>query len=145
MANSHRHRKSSLLRVCASKGHPRDVQWMRKGAEGLRPNDAKISDALAFEIRESAIEKITDHVARETRNNRLSTSVEMIGHPTERERDRDLEIETDGGHGIGLKVLVTKRVDNGWRVCIKSTLRTVIRHGDGNVNPETPVGELRVC
>jgi hypothetical protein len=67
----------------------------------------------------------------------------VIGDIAESPGDRNLQEETDGGQGVAGEASETETLDNGRRVGIKSTLRTVIGKGDDDVDPETPVGELK--
>ena len=67
----------------------------------------------------------------------------MIGNPAEGKGSWDLEVETNGCKGITGKSGETEAADNGWRVGIETTLRTVVAKRNENVDPDSPVGELR--
>lgn len=66
----------------------------------------------------------------------------MIRNVTEREGHRDLQKETDGCKGVGCESTETEASDNSGSVCIESTLRTIVRKGDANMDPYLPAGEL---
>ena len=67
----------------------------------------------------------------------------MIRDIAEGPGDGNLKEETDGGQGVASEASETETLDNGRRVGIKGTLRTVVGKGDDDMDPEAPVGELK--
>lgn len=66
----------------------------------------------------------------------------MIRHPAKGKRSGHLQEETDRGHGVAVDPAESELGDNGWGIGVKGTLGTVVEKGDGDVDPDAPVGEL---
>lgn len=59
----------------------------------------------------------------------------MIRYPTETERDGNLKEKTNGRQRITGQGGEAKVSDNGWRVSIEGTLRSVVGQRDREVDP----------
>ena len=86
----HCHGKRALFGVSTGERHPSDVEWMRERAEGLGPDDTKVTGAAIVDLRETTIEDIGKHGHAQTRNDRLTTFVVSVRDDAEQERDRNL-------------------------------------------------------
>lgn len=62
---------------------------------------------------------------------------------TETERDRDLQEQTDGSQGVARQWGESETVDDRWRIGVERSLRSVVGQGDEEVDPQSPIGELR--
>ena len=65
----------------------------------------------------------------------------MIRNIAERIRDRNLEEETDSRQSIGRKTSKAKVLDDGRSICVKSTLGSIVRQCDQEMDPHAPVAE----
>jgi hypothetical protein len=70
-------------------------------------------------------------------------NLQVVGNIAEGVGRRNLEEKTHGGHGVTLERFISETPDDGRRVGIESTLRTVIAERDDYVSIETPVRELK--
>jgi hypothetical protein len=67
----------------------------------------------------------------------------MVGNITESPRHWNLNKQTDGSESVASQAFEPKAFDNCGRVCVKSTLRTIVGECDNDVDPEAPVRELQ--
>src|SRR5690625_2790364 len=69
------HGECALLRVGARERQPRDIQGVRKGAKGLRPDNAKVADASERDVGEGAVEDVAQQMAEEADHDGLASAV----------------------------------------------------------------------
>lgn len=74
----HCHSQGSFFRVLAGKRHPRDIQRVREGAEGLRPHHSEVANASKINLGENAIEHIAKKMHTDPGYNRLPTLITSI-------------------------------------------------------------------
>ena len=65
----------------------------------------------------------------------------MIRNIAERIRDGDLKEETNSRQSIGRKTSKAKVLNNGRGICVKSTLGSIVRQCDQEMDPHAPVAE----
>lgn len=89
---------------------------MREGSEDLSPDDAKVSQVAVGDLREDAVEHVTQEMATETCHYRFATTIageesvrdrgkvvrdsQVVKESTEAIRHRDLYEQPHSGHGV---------------------------------------------
>lgn len=134
---------------------------MGECSERLRPDNTKVSYASKVEFSKTAVEDITKKMHAQSSNDSPSTFVAaiisvrksscfmspridllVVGNPAEGEGHGNLEEETNGCHGVASEGSKAEAADDGRRVGVESTLRSVVAESNEEMSPKTPVGEL---
>jgi len=71
----HGHGDGTFLGIGTGEGHPGDVERVGECAEGLSPDNTEVTDLLAFELGESTVEDVADHMASKTGDDGFTTEI----------------------------------------------------------------------
>jgi hypothetical protein len=119
---------------------------MGKSPECLRPHDSEIFDSSpSFELRKDSIEDVSKKMEAKTRYNSLPPLVEAIRDPAKRPGCWHLQEQTNGSESVTCERFEAETGDNGWCICVKSTLWAVVTERDEDVDPKTPVRKLQAA